>query len=311
MTSRLMSVKRQVIPVTTPIKRFQVLDPRDVVPCLGKRDALPLAAPGVDVLLAGVVGGERRALVSVLVQQMAQVPRAVADVDLGVVEIGDPEARAARVDRDPLGRVRQQLHQADRAGARARVRVELALLVDDAGQERRVGDGGQGRGGGSVVASVAADDRAVVERVAQAHVPRGRGRVHVSESASERGADEQQRQELLHVPSSSSTPATNASRSSSEPSFTYEKSACATLTVSGSRRCSRPGSSPPRRPARTSSGAVIATTTSKRSWPPTSYRSGTSVTLTAGGRSSRASCSRHSRYSFTTSGCSSASSPSG
>ena len=30
-------------------------------------------------------------LVAVLVEQVPQVPRAVADVDLGVVEVGDPE----------------------------------------------------------------------------------------------------------------------------------------------------------------------------------------------------------------------------
>src|SRR5437763_15638980 len=104
-----------------------MLDPRDVVPGLGEGDPPPLGAPGVDVLLAGVVDRERGPLVAVLVEQMAQVPRAVADVDLRVVDIADSEARASGEYGDPLRSRRQELHQADRAGARARVSVELAL----------------------------------------------------------------------------------------------------------------------------------------------------------------------------------------
>src|SRR4051812_14225109 len=98
------------------------------MPGLGEGDPPPLAAPGVDVLLAGVVGRERGSFVAVLVEQVAQAPRAVADVDLRVVEVGDAEARASGVHGDPLRSRGQELHQADRAGARARVDAELALL---------------------------------------------------------------------------------------------------------------------------------------------------------------------------------------
>ena len=75
----------------------------------------PLAAPLVDVRLAGVVRREREPLVVVLVEQVPQVPRAVAHVDLGIVEIGEDEIVAACVHRDPLRRRRLQLHEADRA----------------------------------------------------------------------------------------------------------------------------------------------------------------------------------------------------
>jgi hypothetical protein len=46
--------------------------------------------------------GQRRALVAVLAQQMVEVPGAVADVDLRVVQVGDDELRAAGVHGDAL-----------------------------------------------------------------------------------------------------------------------------------------------------------------------------------------------------------------
>ena len=196
-----------------------MLDPLDVVPGLRERDPLPLGTPVIDVVLPRVVGGESGALVVVLVEQVPQVPGAVADVDLGVVEVGDAELGAPRVDGDPLRGVGKQLHQPDRARARARVRAELALLVDHARQQRRVEP---------VVARVAAHDRVVVERVADPHVPPGLGRVDVCEPPAEGGAEQQDGEKLLHPPSavsSSITSPTKASSSSSEPSLTYAKSA--------------------------------------------------------------------------------------
>src|SRR3954451_2540374 len=142
--------------VDTAIDALQLLDPLDVMPRLGERDPAALAAPEVDVVLTGVVGGEGEPLVAVLVEEVPEVPRAVADVDLGVVEVGDAEARPAGAQGNALGGARKELHQADRSGPRAGVSVELALLVDDRGEERAVE---------VVVARVAPDDRLVAERV--------------------------------------------------------------------------------------------------------------------------------------------------
>src|SRR5215204_5817730 len=95
---------------------------------------------------------------------MAEVPRAVADVDLGVVQIVGRELGAARAERDPLRRRRLKLHQADRARRGLGVGLELALLVDDRGQKRRLE---------LVVARVRTDDRLVVEWIAEALQPGG------------------------------------------------------------------------------------------------------------------------------------------
>src|SRR4029077_10898704 len=101
----------------------QALDLGDVVARLVELDADVLALPAVDVLLAGVVGGERQLLVAVVpLEEMPEVPRTVADVDVRVREVGDAETAAARVLRDALGRVRRQLHEADGACVRASVR---------------------------------------------------------------------------------------------------------------------------------------------------------------------------------------------
>src|SRR5436190_19357461 len=99
---------------------------------------------------------------------MADVPGAVANVDLGGVEIGDPEPGTAGSLGDPHCRLWQQLHEADRSAVRARLSLELALLVDHRRQQRRVEP---------VVAGVAADDLAVVEWVPEPVVPRGPGDV--------------------------------------------------------------------------------------------------------------------------------------
>src|SRR5919202_6432032 len=106
---------------------------------------------------------------------MAEVPGAVADVDLRLVEVLDLEARAAGADGDPLRRRRLKLHQAERARVRAGARAELALLVDDRGEERRVEP---------IVPRVPADDLVVGERVAQPLVPGRLRAVHVREARS-------------------------------------------------------------------------------------------------------------------------------
>jgi hypothetical protein len=73
-----------------------------------------------------------------------------------------------------------------------------------------------------VVARVPADDRVVAERVAEPHVPAGLGRVDVGEAAAERGADEEEREQLLHrsAVERAITSGHEASSSSSEPSLT-------------------------------------------------------------------------------------------
>src|SRR5919199_333061 len=230
---------------------------------------------------------------------MAEVPGAVADVDLRLVEGVDAEARAAGADGDPLRRRRLELHQADRARARAGARPELALLVDDRREERRVEP---------VVPRVPADDLVVGERIAEPLVPRRLRAVDVREA---RGGDAEEPEERDRAPhdSRSSTSPANRSRSASEPSFTYAKSARRTFSSSGRSRSSL-ASATSVRAARTSGGAVITTTLSKRRSPPVSYRSGTSTTATRGGSGRRPSSSRHAAYSRTTLGWRSASSAS-
>src|SRR5919204_1103326 len=81
------------------------------------------------------------------------------------------------------------------------------------------------------------------------------------------------------------------------------KSALCAFSSSGIKRSSRSSAPTCARSRRSSAGAVIRTTASKRVSPPTSYSSGTSVAQTAGGSSTVASASRQSRYSATTRGC--------
>ncbi len=121
-----------------------------------------VAPPAVDVPLAGVVRGQGELRVAVAVAQVVEVPRSVADVDLRVAEIGDDEAVAAGAERDPLGRLGEELHEADGACGRLRVRVEAALGVDDGGEQSRVE---------VVVLRVPAEDVLVRERIPGAEVP--------------------------------------------------------------------------------------------------------------------------------------------
>src|SRR4051794_16915424 len=243
---------------------LQVLHAVDIGARLRELDALPLGPPAVDILLARVVRGERALLVVVLVEQVPEVPRAVTDVDLGVVQVRCAEAAAPGADRDALGRLGLQLHQAERAGARFCVGAELALLVDDGRDESRVE---------VVVARVAPDDLLVLQRVADAVEPCGLAVSQVDEADRHRRDEDHEREELTQTHAAVSvrtTSATKASSSSSEPSFTYEKSARSTLSPSGISRCSRSSSRSPARIARSSRGAVITTTASNRPSTPAS-----------------------------------------
>src|SRR5581483_709282 len=204
----------QTAAVRPPVDPLELLDTIDVPLRLRVRDPLSLLDPAVDVPLAGVVRGEREPLVAAVeIEQVAQVPRAVADVQLGVVEVANPELRPARPRRDALRGRRQQLHQPDRARLRARVGPEAALLVDDGGEERAVEP---------VVARVAADDLLVAVGVPEPLVP-GRLRVvHRADADRDGRGDGAQQGEPAEerYRSSSSTRSTKRSTSSSEPSFT-------------------------------------------------------------------------------------------
>jgi hypothetical protein len=180
---------------------------------LRELDPEPAPPPLVHVRLARVVRGQRQRLVVVLVQQVAQVPRAVADVELGDEQVLGPPALAAGPVGDALAGLREQLHQSDRAGAGACIGVELALLVDHRGQQV---------GLESVVLGMALDDLLVAQRVTHPLVP-ARLRLEDVEGEPREGDDEHREPgEPAHASAFSSaiTPPTQASSSSSEPVFT-------------------------------------------------------------------------------------------
>jgi len=168
--------------VGVPVDALQVLDAPNVVARLGEGDPHALTQPQVDVRLAGVVGGERELLVPVPVEEMAQIPGAVADVDLRVVEIRDAEGLAAGANRDPFGGDRLELHQPDRSGLRLGICAELALGVDHRGEQVWIE---------MVVAGMTPDDRVVAERVPQPLVPRWLGRIDDHERDPECGGNRQ------------------------------------------------------------------------------------------------------------------------
>src|SRR5579884_473078 len=252
----------ELLRVRAAVDPLQPLDLVHVVPRLGELDSGVLLPPAVDVLLTRVVRRQREPFAPVLVKQMSEVPRAVANVDVRVREIGDAEARAARVLRDALRRARRQLHEPDRPCLGASVRVELALGLDHRGEQRGVE---------MVLRGVDANVRRVPERKPEARVPR-RLRLLQIEEAGDGREDHGARDEPAPQRdrrSSSRTPATKASSSSSEPSLTYEKSARRTFSSSGTSRSSLSVRSP-RRASLTSGGAVTTTTRSKRCSPPVS-----------------------------------------
>ena len=158
-----------------------------------------------------------------------------------------------------------------------------------------------------------ADDRLVAQRVAEPHVPAGLGRVDVGEAGPPRRAPipHEQCRELLHSSGGEirpSTPATNASSSSQRAVVDVgvvglrglllvgEQARLAQLGLWHASACC----------PRSSGGAVSTTTTAskrllarrpRRAAAPRSRRR-------PGGFCRRPSCSRQSRYSRTTSGCS-------
>src|SRR3954453_9441127 len=218
LTSSRVLTEPELVPVGTPVDPLQLLDMRDIRARFGELNPLPARPPGVDVLLPRVVCGECEPLVpAVLDHQVMEVPRPVADVELRVVQVAEHELRAAGADRDALRGRRLQLHQADRACARLRIRAELRLLVDHCREQRRVQ---------VVVLRMRAHDARVAKRIPEARPP---GRLRLLQVHERSGSGDRDRAYHDEAPqddeSLSTTPATKASRSASEPSFTYEKSA--------------------------------------------------------------------------------------
>src|SRR4029079_7207247 len=121
----------ELLRVRVGVDLLHVLDLLDIAPRLGELDADALLEPAVDVARAGMIRGERGELVAIAVEEVAEVPGAVADVDLGRVEVIDDEPVSSRSHCDASGRIGQQLHQAHRAGVGPRAGVEPALGVDD------------------------------------------------------------------------------------------------------------------------------------------------------------------------------------
>lgn len=97
------------------------------------------ADPGLDVAAAGVVGGEGEDVVAVeFALQGAQVPDAVADVALGLVDGLDGIRGVFELAGNPLGGVGHELHEADGAAVRVHAVLELALGLDDGDGQVRV-----------------------------------------------------------------------------------------------------------------------------------------------------------------------------
>src|SRR5687768_4488157 len=143
---------------------------------------------------------------------MTEVPGAVSNVDLRVVEIRDPEAASAGMDGDPFRGVREELHQSDRTRVRASVRLELGLLVDD----RREQGGIE-----VVVARVAAHDLLVAKRIEEPLPPPRVLRLEQRERAQDSARQHDDAENPPHAVNRRITPATNSSSSSKVPSFTY------------------------------------------------------------------------------------------
>ena len=97
------------------------------------------ADPGLDVAAAGVVGGEGEDVVAVeFALQGAQVPDAVADVALGLMDGLDGIRGVLELAGNPLGGVGHELHEADGAAVRVHAVLELALGLDDGDSQVRV-----------------------------------------------------------------------------------------------------------------------------------------------------------------------------
>src|SRR4051794_2685797 len=183
----------ELAPVGAEVLGLGLLDALHVGTGLGERDRRDrerLAAllrrvdPAVDVALAAVVRRERERLVArVARHQVAQVPGAVGDVDLGRPEVLDGERDAARLARDHPRRRRRDLHEPLRAGARGLAVAEARLGVDHRGDERRVE---------ILVARLLADDVLVAQRQRDLadRVMEARRGERDGEAGDERGAED-------------------------------------------------------------------------------------------------------------------------
>ena len=164
--------------------------------------------------LAGVVRGQRQPLLAVVaVEEVPEVPGPVAHVELGVVEVVDPE-RGTR----PCGRRSPSPSPGAAASARPRPsptarRRELALLVDDRREQRGLEVGSSARGRRRSPRSRA--DRAGARTRPASCRGRRRRRADASRDEQARGGALMPRGQL-----GDDTDDTNASSSSSEPSFT-------------------------------------------------------------------------------------------
>src|SRR5262249_3627832 len=207
---------RQIVAICMSVDLLGAFDLVHVREHVGRCDPSPLGQPSVDGRLARVVGGERQSLVPVLVDELAEVPGAVADVDVRVVEVRHLEARAAGPVRNRLAGYRLDLHQTHRTDLGERVRAKAALLVDHGGDE----------GGVQTVARrVCTDEVAVVERVLDPvdegwALDRRLAEDDGGPGGDDRDGEDDQDAAGVHRRSSSRTWATNASSSSSEPSLT-------------------------------------------------------------------------------------------
>ena len=146
-------------------------------------------------------------------EEVGEVPGAVADVDLRVVEIADVE-RACR----PCGSRCPAPSPASAASARSRPsddsarRVELRLLVDHRREQRRV-EAVLARVHAHELASSGADSGAARTTAGSSSTTYSDGAARPATTSSER------HDEAPHPARSSITDATNASSSSSEPVF--------------------------------------------------------------------------------------------
>ena len=227
----------ELVPVGAAVDRNDVEHVVDVGAGLRELDPDTLLAPAVDVALTRVVRGERRAGAAVLAHQLAQVPRAVADVDLGVEQVADHETVAAGAQRDRPAGLGEELHQAEGAGRGACVGTEPALGVDHGREKRRVE---------VVVARVRRDDRLVAQRVAETIEPDGLRPPH-----RERGGRKRSHERRCDDDPSSHRCAVGSGPIGSDPTAwlvdTPAVSSCITPVTTSDRdprtcRCSRSGS---------------------------------------------------------------------
>src|SRR6186997_287800 len=260
----------------------------DVGPGFGEGDLLDgevRSAPIIGVAGAGVVGGERGRLVAVIaVEQFPQQEGSVANIDFGVSQVLQFEARSFAVLSDRVSGVGSDLHQPARSRARFLV-LELRLGVDHGGDQRRVDVLFGGLLADHVL--VAQRQRQLLDRVVEGAVGDQEGEPEPGEDGepAEGGAAAAGTDLAPHPRSFSSKADSARSSSSTEPSLATTCSARSAFSGWVSCRASRSSTRAcPRaaaRSRRTSSAATTATVVSKAFSLPASKRSGTSTTATS------------------------------